>query len=201
MKTIIPILNHPACTHLTLADWETLAFPVVAIDAFHALCWPHIKIPVSAEKVIWDMTVRPHHKVKKSANKNTIIFYSPLDGSKMQITPERLMAIPENIQLQQRKITCDSSSSASVFAMTLGLEFAQMGQEGMLIKEMHPEKADTLQIQDVCWADVNTSINADCSCYTCQHFSLAYLHHLHHAGVALGIRLNIVHNMHFALRH
>lgn len=196
MKTLIPILNHPACLHLTLADWEALAFPVVAIDAFHALCWPHIKIPSNAETVIWDMTMRPHHKVTQSIKEEKIIFHSPLDGHKMVITEDKLREIPENIQAQQKNIIFDFNNAASVFAMTLGLEFAQMGQEGLLIKAIYPEKADTLQIQEACWADVNAPINADCQCYTCQHFSLAYLHHLHHAGVALGIRLNIVHNMH-----
>ena len=40
-------------------------------------------------------------------------------------------------------------------------------------------------------------LDADCSCYTCQHFSRAYLHHLHKVGEILGARLNTIHNLHY----
>lgn len=36
-----------------------------------------------------------------------------------------------------------------------------------------------------------------CPCYTCTHFSRAYLHHLHRAGEILGAQLNTIHNLHF----
>lgn len=36
-----------------------------------------------------------------------------------------------------------------------------------------------------------------CTCYTCQHFSRAYLHHLHRVGEILGSRLNTIHNLHY----
>ncbi len=38
-----------------------------------------------------------------------------------------------------------------------------------------------------------------CGCYTCRHFSRAYLHHLHRTGEILGARLNTVHNLHYYL--
>lgn len=38
-----------------------------------------------------------------------------------------------------------------------------------------------------------------CSCYTCRHFSRAYLHHLHRANEILGARLNTLHNLHYYL--
>jgi len=38
-----------------------------------------------------------------------------------------------------------------------------------------------------------------CDCYTCQHFSRAYLRHLFVAGEILGLRLNTLHNLHFYL--
>ena len=41
------------------------------------------------------------------------------------------------------------------------------------------------------------SLDADCSCYTCQNFSRAYLHHLHRVGEILGSRLNTIHNLHY----
>jgi queuine tRNA-ribosyltransferase len=36
-----------------------------------------------------------------------------------------------------------------------------------------------------------------CTCYTCQNFSRAYLHHLHRLGEILGARLNTIHNLHY----
>jgi queuine tRNA-ribosyltransferase len=37
----------------------------------------------------------------------------------------------------------------------------------------------------------------DCECYTCRHYSRAYLHHLDRAGEVLGLRLNTIHNLHY----
>jgi queuine tRNA-ribosyltransferase len=36
-----------------------------------------------------------------------------------------------------------------------------------------------------------------CACYTCRHFTRAYLHHLHRANEILGARLNTIHNLHY----
>ncbi len=38
-------------------------------------------------------------------------------------------------------------------------------------------------------------LDATCGCYTCRHFSRAYLHHLHRIGEILGARLNTIHNL------
>jgi queuine tRNA-ribosyltransferase len=40
-------------------------------------------------------------------------------------------------------------------------------------------------------------LDTDCSCYTCQNFTRAYLHHLHKVGEILGARLNTIHNLHY----
>ncbi len=40
-------------------------------------------------------------------------------------------------------------------------------------------------------------LDAACTCYTCQNFSRAYLHHLHRVGEILGARLNTIHNLHY----
>ncbi len=42
-------------------------------------------------------------------------------------------------------------------------------------------------------------LDAECACYTCRHFSRAYLHHLHRANEILGAHLNTVHNLHYYL--
>ena len=40
-------------------------------------------------------------------------------------------------------------------------------------------------------------LDADCSCYTCQNFTRAYLHHLFRVGEILSARLNTIHNLHY----
>jgi queuine tRNA-ribosyltransferase len=40
-------------------------------------------------------------------------------------------------------------------------------------------------------------IDPSCDCYTCRHFSRAYLHHLFRSGETLGGRLNTIHNLHY----
>lgn len=40
-------------------------------------------------------------------------------------------------------------------------------------------------------------IDPSCACYTCRHFSRAYLHHLFRAGESLAGRLNTLHNLHY----
>lgn len=43
------------------------------------------------------------------------------------------------------------------------------------------------------------ALDADCDCYTCQHYSRAYLHHLDKCGEILGARLNTIHNLYYYL--
>jgi queuine tRNA-ribosyltransferase len=40
-------------------------------------------------------------------------------------------------------------------------------------------------------------LDEQCTCYTCKHFTRAYLHHLHRLGEILGARLNTIHNLHY----
>jgi len=40
-------------------------------------------------------------------------------------------------------------------------------------------------------------LDPNCTCYTCQHYSRAYLRHLDQAKEILGSRLNTVHNLHY----
>lgn len=42
-------------------------------------------------------------------------------------------------------------------------------------------------------------LDAQCACYTCQHYSRAYLRHLDKCGEMLGSRLNTIHNLHYYL--
>jgi queuine tRNA-ribosyltransferase len=43
-------------------------------------------------------------------------------------------------------------------------------------------------------------VDPDCGCYTCRHFSRAYLRHLDRCNEILGSRLNTVHNLYFYLQ-
>jgi queuine tRNA-ribosyltransferase len=40
-------------------------------------------------------------------------------------------------------------------------------------------------------------LDPDCACYTCRHFTRAYLYHLQKANEMLGARLNTLHNLHY----
>jgi queuine tRNA-ribosyltransferase len=42
-------------------------------------------------------------------------------------------------------------------------------------------------------------LDPDCGCYTCRHYTRAYVHHLLKAGEVLGIRLTTIHNLYFVL--
>ena len=57
-----------------------------------------------------------------------------------------------------------------------------------------------IKIKNARHKDEDLPLDASCTCYTCSHFSRAYLHHLHRAGEILGARLNTVHNLHYYLQ-
>jgi queuine tRNA-ribosyltransferase len=42
-------------------------------------------------------------------------------------------------------------------------------------------------------------IDEECACYTCRHYSRAYLRHLDRCGEVLSARLNTIHNLHYYL--
>jgi queuine tRNA-ribosyltransferase len=43
-------------------------------------------------------------------------------------------------------------------------------------------------------------VDRACDCYTCRHYSRAYLRHLDRCNEILGARLNTIHNLHFYIR-
>ncbi len=44
-------------------------------------------------------------------------------------------------------------------------------------------------------------VDEACTCYTCRHFSRAYLHHLDKCNEILGSQLNTIHNLHYYQQH
>jgi queuine tRNA-ribosyltransferase len=47
--------------------------------------------------------------------------------------------------------------------------------------------------------DATGPIDPDCTCYTCRHYSRAYLRHLYQARELLAYRFNTIHNIHYYL--
>jgi queuine tRNA-ribosyltransferase len=57
----------------------------------------------------------------------------------------------------------------------------------------------SLNIRNAAHQDDLRPIDPDCSCYTCQNYTRAYLRHLARCNEILGARLNTLHNLHFYL--
>src|SRR5690554_48198 len=54
-----------------------------------------------------------------------------------------------------------------------------------------------VKIRNAKYQHDTSPIDENCGCYTCQHFSKAYLKHLDRCGEMLGSRLNTIHNLYF----
>jgi len=54
-----------------------------------------------------------------------------------------------------------------------------------------------VRIRNACYRDDPRPIEEGCGCYTCQHYSRAYLRHLDQCREMLGSHLNTVHNLYF----
>lgn len=56
-----------------------------------------------------------------------------------------------------------------------------------------------INLRNACYAEAPGPLDPGCACYTCQTFSLAYLHHLVKADEILGLHLLTIHNLHLML--
>jgi queuine tRNA-ribosyltransferase len=54
-----------------------------------------------------------------------------------------------------------------------------------------------IKIRNARYRDDTLPLDEQCGCYTCQHYSRAYLQHLDKTGEILGARLNTIHNLHY----
>ncbi len=54
-----------------------------------------------------------------------------------------------------------------------------------------------IKIKNAKYKTDTSPLDETCTCYTCQNFTRAYLHHLHRVGEILGSRLNTIHNLHY----
>jgi queuine tRNA-ribosyltransferase len=56
-------------------------------------------------------------------------------------------------------------------------------------------RAGVVRIRNSRYRTDDRPLDEDCRCYTCRHYSRAYLHHLDRCGEILGARLNTIHNL------
>jgi queuine tRNA-ribosyltransferase len=54
-----------------------------------------------------------------------------------------------------------------------------------------------VKIRNARYRDDTAPLDEACGCYTCRHFTRAYLYHLQKANEILGARLNTLHNLHY----
>lgn len=54
-----------------------------------------------------------------------------------------------------------------------------------------------IRIRNAAYRDDTRPLDENCRCYTCRHYSRAYLRHLDKCGEILGARLNTIHNLHY----
>jgi queuine tRNA-ribosyltransferase len=54
-----------------------------------------------------------------------------------------------------------------------------------------------IRIRNARYRDDTAPLDERCACYTCRHFTRAYLYHLDKAKEILGARLNTIHNLHY----
>ena len=55
----------------------------------------------------------------------------------------------------------------------------------------------TININNAMHREATGPVEEDCTCYTCRHYSRAYLRHLYQAREILAHRLNTIHNLHY----
>src|SRR3989344_1137529 len=81
----------------------------------------------------------------------------------------------------------------------------RMGKLYSLKKSKVKNKNDSILVENILEIDIIKSqhksdlsaIDTDCMCYTCHHFTKAYIHHLFKQRELLGYHLATIHNLHF----
>lgn len=57
-----------------------------------------------------------------------------------------------------------------------------------------------VKIRNSQYKDDTSTLDAECDCYTCKHYTKSYLHHLDRCNEMLGARLNTIHNLRYYQR-
>lgn len=58
-------------------------------------------------------------------------------------------------------------------------------------------RSGVVKIRNACYKEDIAPLDEQCGCYTCRHYSRAYLHHLDRCNEILGARLNTIHNLYY----
>lgn len=58
-------------------------------------------------------------------------------------------------------------------------------------------RAGVIKLRNAKYREDTKPLDEACTCYTCQHFSRSYLHHLDKCNEMLGAQLNTIHNLHY----
>ena len=85
-----------------------------------------------------------------------------------------------------------------VFAVSIGVDMfdcvlpTRNARNGWLYT-----RKGVIKIRNSEYIDDTQALDPKCGCYTCRHYSRAYLHHLYRSNEILGARLNTLHNIHY----
>lgn len=72
----------------------------------------------------------------------------------------------------------------------------ELVREGNWLRFASEYENERIQIKKSCFSDDMSPIMAQCTCYTCQHYSRSYLHHLSKKKANLFTSLASIHNIH-----
>jgi len=81
-----------------------------------------------------------------------------------------------------------------------GLVLYKLKKDDKKIAEIYNHRNFYYDISKTIFVEDGAPIDEDCTCYTCQHYSRAYVHHMFRSHELLSYRLATIHNIHFMLR-
>ena len=85
-----------------------------------------------------------------------------------------------------------------VEAVTLGIDMFDCVMPTRNARNGHLfTRHGAVRIRNAAYQDDTRPLDEACSCYTCRHYSRAYLRHLDKCSEILGARLNTIHNLHY----
>jgi queuine tRNA-ribosyltransferase len=117
------------------------------------------------------------------------------ESERLAVLAHTLPALPAD---RPRYLMGVGTPSDIVKAVALGVDMfdcvmpTRNARNGHLFTEQ-----GVLRIRNAVYRDDPRPLDETCACYTCRHYSRAYLRHLDACGEILGCRLNTIHNLHF----
>jgi len=107
------------------------------------------------------------------------------------------VALPEN---KPRYLMGVGTPADLVDAIAMGIDMFDCVMPTRNARNGHLFTSEgVIRIRNARHKDSTLSLDPECACYTCQHYSRAYLHHLDKTNEILGSRLNTMHNLYFYL--